>query len=205
MKRIGIILNSKGFTAIEAVVTIALIVTVVALLSSMAALTRDIFQSQGITNLLKREMQTIMASVERDVRMADSVVPQYPEDSLISEYSTAENVFVLRTKSLDSQGLPIDGKFDYIIYMMEPQIFRRLVICDSVSTRVNENKVLSKQVKEFDVLYDGTTYSSAPKPVNILNAYIKLSNSQGENANQYQKEIQEYESQTEIMVRNSKV
>ena len=189
--------RQSGFTLVETIISVGLIVVVAALITSTTVITQKMFYGQKSEAKMQRDSKKVMAYISQDVRMAFIVLDTYPEDTQEYSYASSSQTIILKMRSIDSSGHPISGSYDYIIYTMSPnEGLLKLTISDPSSNRTGGTEALSEFVRDFEILYDGTTYEYAPHPSSTINIYIKLSP-------EPDSEEDVYELQTEIMVRNA--
>jgi prepilin-type N-terminal cleavage/methylation domain-containing protein len=189
--------KDKGFTLVETLISVSLIVLVAALVTSITVVTQRMFWGQKSEAKLQRDSQMVLNYMAQDVRMCFKIMSEYPEGSDAPYYVSSNNSIVLMMKAIDASGLPITGQFDYVAYIWDYAGLKKVVIKNPGSSRAQEETVLSEFVQDFDILYDGMSYEDAPKPVNTVNVLLRV-------APEQDTEEDVFELQTEIMVRNSK-
>jgi len=158
---------------------IELMITVTIFLIVIAAMTQTIMSMNQnykilagyLTNYLKG--RHVIDFIAKDIRMAIRVMDEY------GAYASTTNCLVLKVPSLDATGdiVEVNNEFDYVIYKIEGDDLKKIVIPGAMSARTACDKVFEKAIKSLYCSHQGNAISSVPNKsvITELNLRVSLS------------------------------
>jgi len=136
--------RNKGFSLIEMIIILGITIIVMATLSTIFVSSWRYYKNQQKFNELQSYNREIIYKIANDIKQADSVIASYSYSG--ANYVSSENTLILKLPSIDSMQNIISAHFDYYIFCknpLNPQELSEIIIPDTLSSRIFQNKILS--------------------------------------------------------------
>ncbi|HEV8601352.1 MAG TPA: prepilin-type N-terminal cleavage/methylation domain-containing protein [Patescibacteria group bacterium] len=149
----SVLKKSGGFTLIELVVVIALVVGVSLVLVNLFIGQNRIYKTQTSELNVTNGARTALDEVDALVRAADQVVASF------STYNTGPQTLVLQTPSINAQNQIIPATFDNVVFYLSNGDLMRLVGANPSSSRAGGTKKLAGGVTSLNFTYDNGNFA----------------------------------------------
>ncbi len=148
-------MKKRGFTLIEMMITMSLVVVLSAVISSLYITGFRTFKEQMAIATIQSDGQTILDTMTTDIKNGLSVEPTY-----LTHVSDANSI-IIRVPAVNSQGKIIysgtNMLVDHIVYYYENKSIHKIVYADPASVRYAKNNVNSTLDNKILIL--GFSYS----------------------------------------------
>ncbi len=142
----------RGFTLIEAVITIGLFVIIMITFFALYDGYSKVYVSQqGLFNIAG-SASSLMNETNTMVMQADQVVASHTFAGI--GYTTGAETLVLELPSITASGDIVNGKFDYVAIYKSGSKAYRILAADSTSSRRNETKEFSDTISSLNFTYN---------------------------------------------------
>lgn len=150
--------SAKGITLVELLIASSIGIAAGVLLIGIFARNNNILFFEQSTILQGLELNDTVSKLDNDIKIATAVSLGYPEQS--SQYSSSDQVLVLKLNSIDSNFDIIDETYDYIVVAADsanPLVLRELQFVDPLSSRKPFNHVLATKLSKVQFKYLDST------------------------------------------------
>lgn len=185
-------MNRRGVTLIETLVTIALAVIIIGILSSMLWAMFRLFSVYTTRSELSASSVSAVAHIGEMLYPAHGIETSRTIGGTL--YTSNQNTVIIREAALDASGNPLSGASDYIVITRDPLQANRLIEitdADPTSSRHDGTKLLDEAVRDItftyrdaspattDVVFFSVTTRKTTQRTTLthtLNSYAKLRN-----------------------------
>ena len=159
---------SKGFSLIEIMVTMSVVVLVGTILFGIFVSNTGLFYQQTSRYQQGLGLNDSLVSIRGAIKEADLVSLNYPPSGT-PQYSSNDSNLVLRFQAIDSQGNKIYNVFDFAVYTVSEGRLYFKVFPDTQngSVRKSANQILTNNVSSIKFEY--LDVSSSPVVPNLAN------------------------------------
>lgn len=174
--------RQSGFTVFEILIGISITAVAGFLITGLLTSSGQVFLdqttqvNQGLSSSQSRQ------EIEDSIKYSAGVVAQYPPTGT-AQFTTGDQVLVLKVPAVSANGQVIDSVFDYIVIAKNPsdsKILRKMIFPNGLSHRNSENKVLSTSLKSLGLVYlDGNNNQVSPTQAVRITYTINLSDQEG--------------------------
>lgn len=175
-------LSAHGLSLLEILIGIAIAGICGAILVSIMFQTNGVFFQQTVGISQGLSLNNSSSQINDLISLSQSVAQNYPA-TLPSQYTTGLNTLVLALPSINSSGNVIDNTFDYAVISSDstiPQVLRKQIFPNNLSSRKAENKVLSTSLSQIKFLYfNDSGIQVPPSQATKINFTINLSEATG--------------------------
>lgn len=170
----------KGFTLVEMLVALGIMVIVSTILASLLVNQSGVFYKQNAVVNIGVSLNNTVSSINNYIRQASAVAGGYPESS--PQYTTGQNTLVLKLLSVNMEGT-INDVYDYVVVYKDSadnHILRLQVFPDPQSTRTTSNTVLTTLMDTIQFNYlDNNGNTVAPSSATSVKLILTLSYGSG--------------------------
>lgn len=156
----------KGFTLVEALITLAIGIVVASFLLVIMVNTGGLFYTQSSKVEQGLNINDAMARIKQSIKGSSSVAVSYTSGS--TTYTSGTQTLVLKVPSQDSSGNNISNTFDYYIFFLDGTNLRFKVFPDSQSSRKGVDQIFSTKVNTL--LFQYSNSQSPPQEVMATSA-----------------------------------
>ena len=170
-----------GFTFVEALIALAISGVLGVILVSIVVQSNGLFLTQTSKTSQGVNINDVNGKIVDAIRQSAYVATGYPVASPL--YSSTSTTLVLAIPSIDINGDVIQSTYDYVVITQDAtkeNILKKYLFPDQLSSRNNENTVLSTQLSMVKFNYlDSNLATVAPTQAAMINYIINLSSSIG--------------------------
>ena len=145
--------KSRGFTLIELVVVIALVVGVSLVLVNLFIGQNRIYKTQTSELNVTNGARAALDEIDAQVRAANQVVASY------STYNSGPQTLILQTPSVDAQNKIISATFDNVVFYLSNGDLMRLIAAHPSSSRAGGTKKMAGSVTSLNFTYDNGNFA----------------------------------------------
>lgn len=149
----------RGFTLVEVLVTMSIVVVAGLLLVGVIvnftglSLQQSSKVSQGVS------VNDSFMKIREVIKSATAIVPSYPESG-VPLYTTSATQLVLKVQSLDQSSNIIASNFDYFVFLLDGGKLKFKLYPDPVSSRKTQDQILSTAIDTLQFQYLNNTNPS---------------------------------------------
>lgn len=151
--------KDSGFSLIEALVTLAVLMVVIFLLTEIYVGQSSFFQREEARLDTSLALTQTLTDITAQVRQAVRVAATSTFDSI--SYASGLEQLILALPSVDSQGQLLIGYFDYVVYyrdVQNPTKLMKKVAPSASSTRPAQTKCLADNVSGLTFIYNNQDF-----------------------------------------------
>jgi type II secretory pathway pseudopilin PulG len=153
--------NRKGFSFIEAIVSIAIFIFILLALVLVYDNYSKVYNYQEAVFNLAASARATANEMQNAALQADHIVASHSFSG--TTYTTDQDTLVLEIPSIDSQGDIVSGKYDYVVfYITGSNLYKRLE-ADAASSRASVTRQLSENIESVAFTYNNADLSLASK------------------------------------------
>ncbi len=146
--------NKKGFTLIEALISIVIIAIIGFVISNIIISAFFVVNMQRVYLNLQQETATTLKKLGETTKESISIV-NYPED--IPTYFTDSDTLALKVIGVDTDGTPLHEIYDYFIYYLDGNILKLQIDADPLSSgredkSININNFVDKIIFRYNTI-----------------------------------------------------
>ncbi len=149
--------TSKGFTVVELLVVLPIVIVLGSFLAYLFAYQYRIFNTQSAELSIASDARLALDDVDTYVRQANRVAASY------SSYTTGPQTLVLQLQAINSSGQVISGVNDMVVFYVSGTSLIEKVFPGTGSSRIAVTRTIANNVDvaTFSFGYNNATYSSA--------------------------------------------
>lgn len=154
MKRRSSSTACAGYSLAEVLVSVFIITVVVGILGAAFVGLYRSYLLYSTKNELLIDAGRMIDQIGNSVRPAYSIEASHVIDS--TTYTSDRTTVVLKIASLDPNGDPLAGVFDYVVFTrdgMNTALLREIIDADPSSARIDRERVLGENVDDLVFLY----------------------------------------------------
>ncbi len=153
--------SQKGFTIIETVVVVAMLVLILVGMLALFTSHNKIYNYETALIKATGSARAAMNDISEDALQATRVVTSQTINS--TAYTSGATTVIFQIPSFDSSGAPIANTYDYVAYALTGTTLVEDFQAGSGSIRVTHTKTLSTSVSALNITYDSATWASVKK------------------------------------------
>ena len=146
-------MKNQGFTIIEMVVVIGLVIITGGVVASLFIGQNRIYQSETAELNITGDARSALDDIDNYVRSATRTMSSY------STYTASSQVLILKIQSINGSNQLAPGLYDYVVYYLSSGSLMRQVFPDAGSSRPATTKKLASNVNSLAFTYNNGDYS----------------------------------------------
>jgi prepilin-type N-terminal cleavage/methylation domain-containing protein len=168
------VIQRKGFTLIEMLITLSLLTVLAAVISSLYVTGFRTFKEQMATSIIQSDGQTILDTLTTDIKNGLAIEPQYPSEPAAPLYHSTDSSIIIRVPAVDNNDkIVYSGTsmvFDHIIYYYSNKSIHKIVYADPLSIRFKRNGV--DTILDNKILVLGFSYEPSISSASLVTVTI---------------------------------
>lgn len=153
--------NPKGFTLMEVLVTMAIIIVAGTLLLSILVSSTGLFYKESSKVTQGLNVNDALSEINIAIKNANAVAESYTDGATI--YTTGADKLVLRVSSLDSSNNLLDNSVDYFVFFLNEKTLHLKIFPSAESSRKNVDRIFSTNAESLNFEY----FDSANPPLEV--------------------------------------
>lgn len=123
--------NKKGFTLVEILIAIAITSILIEVVFIIYHQNNQNYEVISAKTTLQKYNLSAIDKIRFDIKKSSQLINNY------NAYSTSENSIILKIPRLDTNQVPIDNTFNYVIYRPNPGNSTQLQRIEVIDTTIN--------------------------------------------------------------------
>lgn len=177
------ILNNNGFSLMEILLVLGSAAIIGTILVTIMVESSKYFTNQNTEINNNLSLNSISSEIQQGIQNASSINGSFTNGT--NQYTTNFSTLIASIPALDASGDMIDTKFDTVVITQDrikPNILHKYLFADPVSSRKNEDKILTSNLTylQFVYLNDSETIV-APNTATRIDYVVKVAEKNGFN------------------------